>query len=404
MFTERFFNILLDLKDGWEVKSVSTDLKEMEITIVVECLLNEIPDAESHQMCKVYDYAPIRRWRHLDTMQYKTFIACRLPRIKLSSGKVKTVDPGWASGHQRHTYLFEHAVIDLLKATKNQTQTAALMRCGFNIVNRIIHLSAARGLARRDMENVAFEHLSIDEKSFKKGHNYITVLSHPASGCVLEVGEGRSLESGKEILTKSLTDEQRRKVEHISMDMWQAYISSAKEVLPNAQIVHDRFHLVKYLNEAIDKVRRREVKKHGELKDSRYALLKNPKNRTEKQQVKFESIAAANYEVAKAWQVKENFKDMFASDRDEGYFLYLEWVQDAVEKKIKEVNKVVDMFNEHFVGVLNALIFNLSNAMAERLNGKIQELKTIGRGYRRYENFRSAILFFYGGLSLYPLV
>ena len=62
------------------------------------------------------------------------------------------------------------------------------------------------------------------------------------------------------------------------MDMWKAFMNTAKEILPQASIVHDRFHLVKYLNEAIDKVRRREVKTNEELNTSRYALLKNPEN------------------------------------------------------------------------------------------------------------------------------
>jgi len=70
---------------------------------------------------------------------------------------------------------------------------------------------------------------------------------------------------------------------------------------------------------------------------------------------------------------------------------------------INEVNKVIMMFLNHIKGVINALICNLNNAMAERLNGKVQEVKTIGRGYRTFENFRSAILFFFGGLDLYPL-
>ncbi|MEB2783159.1 hypothetical protein [Algoriphagus persicinus] len=72
---------------------------------------------------------------------------------------------------------FEHAVIDLLKASKNQTKTAQLMRCGFNIVNWIMQLCTERGMNRRNYSEVTFEHLSIDDKSFKKGHNYITVLS-----------------------------------------------------------------------------------------------------------------------------------------------------------------------------------------------------------------------------------
>jgi transposase len=287
VFTENFFTLLLNLEDGWSVSSIKSDLKASEVYIKIECQLREFTDPETGDICKLYDHAPERTWRHLDTMQYKTYITCRLPRMRTRSGKVKTVNPCWASGYERHTYLFEHAVIDLLKASKNQTKTAELMRCSFDVVNRIIHLSTERGMSRRALSSVSFDHLSIDEKSFKKGHKYITVLSHPASGCVLEVEEGRSKKSCKSLLNKSLTEDQQKSVTTISMDMWKAFITTSKKMLPNAEIVHDRFHLIKYLNEAI--------------------------------------------------------------------------------------------------------------------NGKIQEIKTVGRGYRTFKNFRSAILFFHGGLSLYPL-
>ncbi len=365
--------------------------------------MNKIIDKETGDLCAVYDHAPLRSWRHLDTMQYKTFISCSLPRIKTSKGKVKTVQPNWASSFERHTHLFEHAVIDLLKASKNQTKTAELMRCGFNVINRIMHSSSERGMKRRSLEELKFDHLSIDEKSFKKGHKYITVLSHPRSGCVLEVEEDRTKESCKRLLNKSLTTEQQQNVNTISMDMWKAFINTAKEMLTNAAIVHDRFHLIKYLNDAIDKVRRREVKQHEELKNSRYALLKNQANLTDKQRILFDMISSSNYEVSKAWQVRENFKDLFSSDQSSGFVLYMRWASDSLKRNIKEVTKIVTMFNNHIVGVVNALTMDYNNAMAERLNGKIQELKTVGRGYRTFQNFRSAILFFYGGLNLYPL-
>lgn len=402
MFTENFFTTLLNLEDGWEVQSIEADLGNAEIYIRISCRLQELADDQTGELCKVYDHAPEREWRHLDTMQYKTYIKCKLPRIIASNGKVKTVQPNWASGYERHTYLFEHAVIDLLKATKNQTKTALLMRCGFNIVNRILHVSTQRGMGRRNYSQVVFDQLSIDEKSFRKGHHYITVLSHPHSGCVLDVGEDRTKESVKSLLNKSLTNKQLQQVKAISMDMWKAFISTAQEMLPNAAIVHDRFHLVKYLNEAIDKVRRREVKQHEELKNSRYALLKNPENLTEKQRIHFDAIAGANYEVSKAWQVRENFKDLFSSEKLYAWKLYLKWTVDSQKRKIKEIDKVIAMFNNHIKGVVNALLMNLNNAMAERLNGKIQELKTVGKGYRTFTNFRSAILFFHGGLNLYP--
>lgn len=402
MFTEGLFSKLLQLEDGWFVESVETDFKQEEIYIQIECVLDELEDTETGELCRVYDHAPLREWRHLDTMQYKTFLRCKLPRITTSSGKVKTVQPNWASEYGRNTLLFETAVIDLLKASKNQTKTAQLMRCGFNVVNSIMLRSVARGMDRRSYNQLVFDHLSIDEKSFKKGHTYVTVLSHPASGCVLDVEEGRTKIACKNLLNKSLTDQQLEKVSAITMDMWQAYLQTAQEVLPNAAIVHDRFHLVKYLNEAIDKVRRREVKKHQELKHSRYALLKNPENLTEKQRIHFDAIADANYEVSKAWQVRENFKDLFGISDLFATSAFVKWMTNAYGRKITEIDKVVDMFKNHINGVLYALTHRLSNAMAERLNGKIQELKTVGRGYRTFANFRSAILFFNGGLDLYP--
>jgi len=81
---------------------------------------------------------------------------------------------------------------------------------------------------------------------------------------------------------------------------------------------------------------------------------------------------------------------------------YSDWSSFCKWEDIPEISKVAKMFGKHIVGVCNALVEKLSNAMAERLNGKIQEIKTIGKGYRTFENFRSVILFFNGGLNLYP--
>lgn len=96
MFTEKFFTILLDLGEEWEVKSVESNVKTGEVFIHVKCILNEFEDPQTGERCRLYDHVPERKWRYLDTMQYKTYISCRLPRIKTSSGKVKTVQPPWA--------------------------------------------------------------------------------------------------------------------------------------------------------------------------------------------------------------------------------------------------------------------------------------------------------------------
>jgi len=397
MFTEQFFDLLLNFGEDWIVKEVTTNLELNEVEIMVDYF----PMTEQ---VKIYDYAPLRRWRHLDTMQFKTFINCRLPRIQLADGKVKTISPPWADKHERHSYLFESAVISLLLVSKNQTQTANLMRCKFDVVNRILHNATTRGLARRKDEEEVFEELSIDEKSFQKGHTYATVLSHPSQERVLEVVKNRTLEACGKLMDQALTAGQQKHIKKISMDMWQAFIAVATEKLPNAEIVHDKFHLIKYLNEAIDKVRKREVKTHEELKHSRYALLKNEANLTAKQRIKFEAIRSANFEVSRAWEARENFKEVFKNASvQESEAIFREWHESVKATGIKEVMKVAEMFRTHLSGVLNAMTSTLSNAMAERLNGKIQLLKSIGRGYRKFENFRSAIIFFYGKLSLFPL-
>jgi transposase len=193
-------------------------------------------------------------------------------------------------------------------------------------------------------------------------------------------------------------------INSVSVDMWKPYLNTVKSVLPNAALVHVRFHLVKYLNETIDKVRRREVVNNEVLKMSRYALLKNQENLTDKQKEKFNLIKDSNLQVAKAWHIKENFKSLFDithNDTDAKEMIRT-WAKDAITQGISEVNKVVNMFVGHLIGIANALISSFANEMAERLNVKLQEVKLCGRAYSRFENFRSTILFFHGNLDLYP--
>ncbi len=91
----------------------------------------------------------MRRWHHLNMFQYKSFISARLPRFKNASGQVETLCPPWADKHERCTVLFECLVIELLLATQNQTQTARLLGCKFDVVNRIMHRASRRGMERR---------------------------------------------------------------------------------------------------------------------------------------------------------------------------------------------------------------------------------------------------------------
>jgi transposase len=403
MQTQEFFNLLLeDIDEGWRVKEVKTDVKSKEVDIYLEYTFKKGESPDTGEDCPIYDHRENRRWRHLETLKYRTFLNARIPRIKDKDGKIKTMRIPWASSRESFTYELEKVVIDCLQATKNQTKTANLLKCSFHIVNSVLHRAAQRGMARRP-KDMTYPNLGIDEKAFKKGHQYMSVLTYPNTGCILDVAQGRDKQSSKTLLNQVLTDKQKAGVESVSMDMWKPYIDTVASELPNAEPIHDRFHMIKHLNEAIDQVRRKEVKNYEELKHTRYLWLKSQDKLTDKQWMKFEWIKKMNLGVCDVWRIKENFKEIFKEQsRDEALILYSLWMQNAINTGIKEITKVVDMFKNHLKGVLNGLASKKSNAIAERLNGKIQEIKMSGRGYRRFENLRSAILFFHGGLSLYP--
>ncbi len=160
MFSEQFFELILDFGDEWNVKRVYVNTQKDEVDIFIEHDANHAENPSTREDCPIYDHAPSRRWRHLDTMQFKTFINCCVPRIKDRSGKVMTINVPWADPYERHTYLFEILAIDILRSTKNQTKTSELLRCGFNVINRIIHNSVKRGMDKRP-KDYCFEHLSM---------------------------------------------------------------------------------------------------------------------------------------------------------------------------------------------------------------------------------------------------
>jgi len=265
-----------------------------------------------------------------------------------------------------------------------------------------MHRGVAIGMTRRTADERYF-YLSIDEKAVHKGHDYISVLSDEQTGIVIDVVEGRSDDSVDELCQTALTASQREAVKTVCTDMWKPYIKAAETYFPQALHCHDNFHIVGYLNKAVDKCRRREVRSHEELKRTKYLFLKDKMNLTDEQYLKFDSIKNANYEVAKAWRVKENFRDILLRQTAiQAMTIYSLWRRDALKVKVKEINEVIEMFDRHEKGIINAITTGANNARAERLNGSIQELKTIGRGYRNTQNFRTAILFFHGNLDMDP--
>jgi transposase len=206
----------------------------------------------------VYDHQPERQWRHLDTCQYQTTLHAEPPRSERRDHGVKVVKLAWAEPSSRFTALFEALAIEWLKEA-SQKAVAGLLKLSWDEIHGIMERAVERGLGRRQAEPVS--EISVDEKAFRKGHSYLTLVNDLVPGRVLYVAEDR-MQSSLDGFWETLTEEQIRGIRAVAMDMWDPYISSVREHVPEAdgKIVFDRFHVAKHLGDAVDQVRRRENK------------------------------------------------------------------------------------------------------------------------------------------------
>ena len=167
-----------------------------------------------------------------------------------------------------------------------------------------------RGLIRRQEGEITW--LGMDEKSFRKGHDYISVLNDLDQGRVIEVTEGRSSEVAETLLTQGLSKKQREMVCGVSIDMSAPYIKAIRTHLKNADIVHDKFHIMQHVTNAVDLTRRRENKellKAGDdtLKGTKYDWLRNKAGLREEELQMIKDLSSRKLEVTKAWHLKEMF-------------------------------------------------------------------------------------------------
>lgn len=399
---------ILGLEAPWRVEHVDLKTSDVSIFIYVEHdpkVQTRCPQCQ--RLVPIYDHQEPRQWRHLDSCQFQTYLIAQMPRVQCPEHGVQTVVAPWSSLHSRFTHLFERFALDVLKATKVQSQAAHLLKLSPGQVHDLMHRAVERGMKRR-CKDKELPHLSLDEKSFQKGHQYITALSDPRGKCVLEIAEGRTLETVQSLLENTLTDHQKEKVKSVSMDMWPAFDSARKAVMPQADTVHDRFHVSSYLNEAVDATRKAEHKtllkqQNSALSRSKYLWLRSQESLSDKQQMALAALNGLELETAKVWVFKENFRQFFACHTEYGARLFFDrWYEAALVIGNKYLTKVAEMLKRHLTGLLAYVRHRVSNGTAEGLNSQIQLIKANSRGFRQFANFRVAILFFLGKLDLYP--
>ena len=161
----------------------------------------------------------------------------------------------WAEPGSRFTAHFEALAVLVIGACRSLTQAAEVLRLDWDSVHRIVERAVAWGLARRSTEGVRY--VGLDEKSFGRGQRYVSIATDIKASRVLEVVAGNDQAAG-ESLWQALPPEQRAKVEAAAMDMSAGFVAATRVQAPQAAIVHDKFHVAKLLNDAVDQTRRAE--------------------------------------------------------------------------------------------------------------------------------------------------
>jgi transposase len=401
----QLYSQILGIQKPWKVTSVNVSLADDEVEVHVQHGSGKLKCPKCEQVCPGYDRR-CRRWRHLDTCQLKTVLVADVPREECKEHGVVTVDFPWAESGSGFTAVFEALVIDWLK-TAAVSAVAERLRLSWNAVDGIMQRAVRRGLSRR--EALAPKRLSVDETAYRKGHDYITVVTEQESATVLHVAEDR-LTSSLGSFYEQLDADQLNGIGVVCMDTWPAYIKATREAIEDAdrKIAFDRFHVAQYLGKGVDQVRRdehRQFLKAGDqqLKGTKYQWLRNPASMSWHQRRAFTSLRNSTLKTACAWTMKDFAAQLwhyqYRTLAMKGWKRPINWMS---RSRLAPMKKVAATLKNHLWGIINAVVLKADNSPAESINSRIKTVKTRARGFRNKQRFRDAIYFHLGGLQLYP--
>lgn len=406
---EEFYTNLLGITDPWEVASIKRDSISREVTAIVALkagITLVCPICGSP--AKLHDHRS-RRWRHLDSCNHKTIVEADIPRVECAQHGVKQLDVTWATKGSRFTAEFESTVLLWLKGD-SISMVADNFGLTWDEVDGIMSRAVNRGLARR--QKTTPENIGIDETSFQKHHQYVTVILDKDTDSVIDI-----LDDRKAITLKTWFKTQEKsdftQLKSITMDMWDPFINAVKMSFQGAEklIAFDRFHVSQHFGKALDKVRAEEHRgflaghEQSPLVRSKYQWLTNS-HRTDNRVTRrknFMQLTRLNLKTARAWQIKEAANSLwnysYIGVAEKNWRQLLGWISRC---RLKPVIAVGKMIRRYFWGILNAIKFKVNNSMLEAKNACIQRIKKIACGFRNRKRFKNAILFHLGGLDLQP--
>ncbi len=350
--------------------------------------------------------AKLRSWRHLGLFGITVKLRAEVYRVVCKRCGVRTSSVPWGRAGSVFTRQFEDEVAWFLQHT-DQTSTATYFGISWVTAGKIAQRVVAEKLDGSLLEDLHF--IGVDEISYGRPKKFLTVVVDHERGRVVWAAEGKSSEILGQFFDL-LGAERSSRIEVVTMDMSAAYIKSVTEQIPQAEIVFDRFHVVRLLLDAIDEVRReqqRELEGSDErkiLKKSRFPLLKNPWNLTRKEKQKLAAIQLNNRSLYRAYLLKESFQSIYdASSVEEADQRFDEWYAWARRSQLRPFVTLAETLRNYWPGIRRFIELRITNGPVEGYNSKIRMISHRAFGFHSANALIAMIMLLCSGISLSPL-
>lgn len=354
-----------------------------------------------------YDQRPARRWRHLGFGRLKVWLEYAPRRVECARcGGVRTERVPWAPHQSRFTWDFEELVAYLAQVS-DRTKVTKLMGISWPTVGAIVERVVARRLDPARLKGL--RRIGVDEFSYRKHHRYLTVVVDHDRRRVVWAAPGRSSETLGAFFDV-LGDKRAALIETITIDMAGGYRKAIEERAPQAQIVYDRFHVQRLASDAVDEVRRSQVRDAGvrtpegqAVKGTRYALLKNPWDLTRKEKQKLSDLQRTNARLYRAYLLKETLAQAL-DYRQPGHARRAleDWLAWASRSKLAPFVKVARTIRNHLDGVVAYFKERLTNGIVEGFNNKLRMIARRAFGFHSPEPLIAMLYLCCGGIQLNP--
>lgn len=394
----------LRLEEPWFVESAKFDAENQRVDIYVavrpeaEFLCPECGGKTSR-----YGYEPNERlWRHADCMFYPTYVHCRRPKVICPKCGVKQTSAPFERKNSRHTMYFEGYAMMLL-ANMPRAAAARALRCDEKTMASIVSYWVNKANDKRSLKDLA--KLALDETSFRRGHDYVTLMINAEERCVIDVEEGRDKETVANFCKKLVEKGgDPANITAVTSDMSKSFCPAIEENFPNASHVIDKFHVKQIVTTAMEEVRKLEQKETDEKKSlfqSRRLFMVPKSKLTEEQSANLFALSKRFPKTGKAYRIVATLDEFYhsatpeiAADAFDRLYSWmrrcrLEPMKDAALSLLRHKDKILAYFSNR-----------LTNAICEGINSLVQAAKRKARGYRTLQGYIAMIYLIAGKLKL----